>query len=91
MVKKKNVDEILKEMDWKYAYSLGRRDRAKKKSFDSFGENYHRGRISMIEDLYCNILGIDVLDKTGRSLIRHLRKKARKGKLYRSVKKKGYV
>lgn len=33
MVKKKNVDEILKEMDWKYAYSLGRRDRAKKKKF----------------------------------------------------------
>lgn len=87
-MKKKNVDEILKDLDCSYAYHLGRKEVAMKKGFDTFSENYHRGALGVIEDIYCSALGIDSLDKTGQSFIRHLRKRMKRSSVYKKTRKK---
>lgn len=85
---KKNVDEILKNLEISYAYNLAERDRIKKKNgVCSYGYDSYNSKVSFIEDVYCDILGLSSLDKSGKSLMRRLRKQAKRGPVYKYTRK----
>lgn len=81
---KKNVDEILKSLNSDYSYYLG--DNVGRE-ITSFKRDYNNGRIAQIEDLYCQILGISRIDKTGKAFIRNLKKKAMRSSMFKKMRK----
>ncbi len=85
---KKKVDEILKNLEFDYAYHLAKRDRLKKENgVCSYGYDSHLSKASFIEDIYCDIFGLSSIDKLGKSLIRRLRKQAKRSSTYKDIRK----
>ena len=86
-VKKKDVDKILKDLEFEYAYNLANRDRENKKKPYGSMHNMYNTRVSSIEKFYCNIYGLSCFDKVGQAIIRRLKKQAKESDIYKRVRK----